>query len=108
LKIAFFSKVPAVDLILGKVLENVGELVLGRLSDDQPQKAKPPAAARRWSKSKVKKVRQLFEALLKEDPPLPMDGDQEAAESSCQHSAIQIPRLMPKGSLPVQRTRREP
>jgi len=71
LKIAFFCKVSLIDLILGRVPEDVGESIPDR-SNVQPQEAKLATAVQHWTINKIKKVRQLFEGLLKEDPPLPM------------------------------------
>jgi transcriptional regulator with XRE-family HTH domain len=72
LKIASLSKVSVLDLILGRTLESSGELIPARPCNKQPRRAKTPTATRRWTRGKVNKVWQLFEGLLKKDPPLPM------------------------------------
>jgi len=72
LKLALFSKVSVVDLILGRILEGAGELIPDGSTNNQLQKAKTPTAALRWTKSKIKRVRRLSEGLLKEDTPLPL------------------------------------
>ena len=72
LKISFLTKIPVVDIVLGKTSEAVGKLPPDNLNNEPPQVAKVTVCNQHWTTRKVRKVRQQFEGLLKEAPPFPM------------------------------------
>ena len=72
LKIAFFIKVPIIDLVVGRISETVKAPVLKRPPSLQPKGKNFAAVPHRWSSKVVMEVRRAFEELLQIRPPLPM------------------------------------
>jgi len=71
LKISFFTRVPVVDLLLGRPPNAFGVQTRTSLNH-VPKTGKPAALSQRWSRNKTKTIRRLFEELAKATPPLSM------------------------------------
>lgn len=72
LKISFLTKVSVVDMLFGTIPKADVKLLPINPGDERPVVAKATSSNRHWTTCKARKVRQLFEGLLKEEPPLPM------------------------------------
>ena len=72
MRVSFFTKVPIVDIVLGRTCDTADALILSSVKNGKLQIAKATRPTRPWSTGKVRKVRRLFEGLLRVNPPLPM------------------------------------
>jgi transcriptional regulator with XRE-family HTH domain len=72
LKIAFFIKVPILNLVVGKIPDIVETPALKSSLSLQPKAKKIAVRPQRWSNKMVAEVRRAFEELLELYPPLPM------------------------------------
>jgi transcriptional regulator with XRE-family HTH domain len=72
MRISFATRVTAIDIVLGRGVDPTDVQISSSLDNEQSQLTKDITPIQHWSTSKARKVRHLFEGLLKANPPLPM------------------------------------